>query len=57
MDIARDDLCVSDLITPSKEWNDDLLAIIFSIEMIKLINYLPIPQGDWSDQLVWYQSK
>lgn len=57
MDIATDGLLISDLITSSREWNDDYIAIIFVPYLISKIHYMLLSHGGWPDLLVWHHSK
>ena len=44
---------VSDLISPSREWNIPLIFSLFSTEMMSLIYKISIVKNEWSDQLMW----
>lgn len=44
---------ISDYIQPNRQWNESLLATLFSANMMTTITSVPIAQESMSDQLVW----
>lgn len=48
---------VADFITPDHRWDHVQLSWVFNADMMSMILSLPLPQGQWSDQLVWASSR
>ena len=53
MDADLTSMKVNQLLSPTHIWNADTLATIFSDDLIKLINKVPVAHGLWPDSIAW----